>query len=243
MEAAVVTGGGRGLGAAICRHLGKRGYLVFVGHRQYAGDAEGVVADIRRDGGQAELLSIDVSRGPSVDEAFETVRARDEPLALLVNNAGITRDGWFVMSTEADWNDIIDVNLHGAARCTRAAARNMMTRRAGAIVHIGSLAGLRASPGQASYSASKAALVGLTKTSAAELGRYGIRVNLVAAGFIDAGLTKRTPAEALADRQAAIPLGRLGHAEEVAQAVGFLASSEASYVTGAVLPVDGGLSA
>lgn len=242
MSLAIVTGGGRGLGAAMCRRLAKDGFHVLIGHR-HTSDAEALVDTIRSSGGRADLLPLDVRSPDAVKEAFLQVDERDTPLGVLVNNAGVNRDGWMAMSSEADWAEVLEVNVQGTARCSRAAARLMMRRRAGVILNIGSVAGLRASAGQACYATSKAALTGLTQSLASEWGRYGIRVNTVAAGFIDVGMTKRVPPDLVRSRLEHIPMKRLGRAEEVSSAVAFLCSEAASYITGAVLPVDGGLSA
>jgi 3-oxoacyl-[acyl-carrier protein] reductase len=235
-----VTGASRGIGAAIARALAGDGWAVGVNYRTDRDRAEGVVAEIERDGGRAVAVGADVAHPGAADELFEALESHYGANVLaLVNNAGINRDDLTPSVRDEDWSAVIETDLSAAFRLTRRALGPMLRARSGRIVNISSVAGLRASPGQSGYSAAKAGLIALTKTSAVEVARRGITINAVAPGFIKTEMTEGVPDELLA----AVPARRLGSPEEVAACVRFLASDDASYVTGAVLTVDGGLAA
>jgi len=237
---ALVTGASRGIGAAIARTLAADGWPVGVNYRSERERADQVVEEIERDGGQAIAIGADVSDQAAPDELFGALESRFErPVLALVNNAGISRDDLAPSLGDEEWSAVIDTNLTAAFRLTRRALKAMLRARAGRIVNISSVVGLRANPGQANYAAAKAGLLALTKTVAVEVARRGITVNAVAPGWIDTGMT----AEVSKDLLAAVPARRAGTPEEVAACVRFLASEQASYVTGAVLTVDGGLAA
>lgn len=237
----LVTGSSRGLGREIAVAFGAAGARVGVTYRTRAADAGETAELVRAAGGRAVTLEIDVRDGEAVASAFEAFSA-DAPLDALVNNAAQVRDHPFLTLSPAEWDAVIDANLGGTYRCCRAAAPGMMARGDGAIVNVASVAGLRASPGQTNYSASKAGVLGLTRTLAAELAPYGVRVNAVAPGILSTGMGARMDhenAEALVRR---VPAGRPGEGREVADAVLFLASAQSTYVVGQCLVVDGGLS-
>jgi 3-oxoacyl-[acyl-carrier protein] reductase len=237
---ALVTGASRGIGAAIARALAGDGWRVGVNYRTDRSGAESVVSEIERSGGQAVVLEADVSGRGAADELFGALESHfDAPVLALVNNAGITRDDLTPSLGDEEWDTVLETNLTAAFRLTRRALRPMIRARSGRIVNISSIAGLRANPGQANYSAAKAGLIALTKTSAVEVARRGVTVNAVAPGLIDTEFI----GGASKDLLGAIPARRLGTPEEVAACVRFLTSDEASYVTGAVLTVDGGLAA
>ena len=229
---ALVTGGSRGIGRAIAVELGKAGASVVVGYRSGAEEAEAVAKEI---GGRA--VQADVS---SPDEARALVEGAGD-LDILVNNAGLTRDGVLARMTDDDWRSVIDTNLSSVFYTCRAASRGMMKRRAGSIVNVSSIVGLRGNWGQTNYAASKAGVIGFTKSLARELGSRGVRANVVAPGYINTRLTDVLPQEARDAMLANTPLGKLGDPEDVAGAVRFLCSDEASFITGEVLLVDGGL--
>ena len=229
---ALVTGGSRGIGRAIAVELARAGAEVVVGYRSAAEEAEQVATEI---GGRAVQADLSVP-----EEAAGLVEAAGD-IDILVNNAGLTRDGLIARMSDEDWRTVIDTNLGGAFATCRAAARGMMKRRSGSIVNLTSVVGLHGNPGQTNYAASKAGLIGLTKALARELATRGVRVNAIAPGYIDTALTGVLPD---AVREAILgntPLGRLGTPEDVAGAVRFLCSDEASFITGEVLLVDGGL--
>jgi 3-oxoacyl-[acyl-carrier protein] reductase len=237
---ALVTGASRGIGAAIARALARDGWPVGVNYRADRDGAEAVVAEIERDGGQAVALAADVADPAAPERLFEALESRYEaPVLVLVNNAGISRDDLTPSLGDAEWAAVIDTNLTAAFRLTRRALKQMLRVRSGRIVNISSVVALRANPGQANYAAAKAGLIALTKTAAVEVARRGITVNAVAPGWIETDMT----AEVSKDLLAAVPARRAGTPEEVAACVRFLVSEEASYVTGAVLSVDGGLAA
>ena len=237
---ALVTGASRGIGAAIARALARDGWPVGVNYRSDREGAEAVVAQIEADGGRAVALAADVADRATPDELFEALESQfDGPVLVLVNNAGISRDDLTPSLGDAEWDAVIDTDLSAAFRLTRRALKPMLRARAGRIVNISSVVGLRANPGQANYAAAKAGLIALTKTAAVEVARRGVTVNAVAPGWIDTEMT----ADVSKDLLAAVPARRAGTPEEVAACVRFLASEEASYVTGAVLTVDGGLAA
>jgi 3-oxoacyl-[acyl-carrier protein] reductase len=237
-QVALVTGGSRGIGAAVCAELGRAGAEVVVNYTANAEAAEGVCAAI---GGSAHAVRGDVSTMEGATGLVEQVESEIGPIAILVNNAGITRDNLIMKLAEEDWRSVIDTNLGGAFFTCRAVARPMLKRRAGAIVNMSSVVGVHGNAGQTNYAASKAGLIGLTKSLAKELGGRGIRVNAVAPGYISTELTDALPEPAREAILKSTPLGRLGTTDDVARAVRFLVSDAAAFVTGHVLAVDGGL--
>jgi 3-oxoacyl-[acyl-carrier protein] reductase len=237
---ALVTGGSRGIGAAIARGLAADGWPVGVNYRSGADAAAQVVAAIEDAGGRAVALEGDVSDAQTPDRLFDAAQeAFDEPVLALVNNAGITRDDLSPSLGDEEWDAVINTDLTGAFRMTRRALKPMMRARTGRIVNIASVVALRANPGQSNYAAAKAGLIAFTKTAAVEVARRGITINAVAPGWIETDMTADVDT-ALLD---AVPARRAGTPEEVAACVRFLVSEQASYVTGAVLSVDGGLAA
>jgi 3-oxoacyl-[acyl-carrier protein] reductase len=237
---ALVTGASRGIGAAIARGLAADGWRVGVNFRAGREAAQAVVAEIEAAGGRAVAVPGDVSDPNAPDAVFESLETHfDAPVLALVNNAGISRDDLTPSLGDAEWAEVLDTNLTGAFRMTRRALRPMLRARAGRIVNIASVVALRANPGQSNYAAAKAGLIALTRTSAVEVARRGITVNAVAPGWIDTDMTAGVDPALLS----AVPARRAGTPEEVAACVRFLASPAAGYVTGAVLSVDGGLSA
>ncbi len=229
---ALVTGGSRGIGRAIAVELANAGAQVVVGYRSGAEEAEQVVAEI---GGRA--VQADVS---DPEQAARLVEEAGD-IDILVNNAGLTRDGLIARMSDDDWRTVIDTNLGGVFATCRAAARGMMKRRAGAIVNLSSVVGVHGNPGQTNYAASKAGIIGFTKALARELATRNVRVNAVAPGYIETALTDVLPEAVREHLLGATPLARLGVPADVAGAVRFLCSDEASFITGEVLLVDGGL--
>ena len=231
-KTALVTGGSRGIGRSIALELGRAGASVVVGYRGGKDEAEAVAAEV---GGRA--IQADVA---DPDAAKALVEAAGD-LDILVNNAGITRDGLLARMPDEDWRDVIETNLSAMFYTCRAVARPMMKKRGGSIVNISSIVGVHGNPGQTNYAAAKAGIIGFTKSLARELGSRGVRANVVAPGYVSTQLTDVLPDEAKAAMLAATPLGRLGDPEDIAGAVRFLCSDAASFITGEVLLVDGGL--
>jgi 3-oxoacyl-[acyl-carrier protein] reductase len=231
-KTALVTGGSRGIGRAIALELARAGADVTLSYRSGKEEAERVASEA---GGRA--VAADVS---DAEQAKALVEAAGE-LDILVNNAGVTRDGLLARMSDEDWRVVIETNLSGTFHTCRAAARGMMKRRAGAIVNVSSIVGVHGNPGQTNYSASKAGIIGFTKALARELGNRGVRANVVAPGYVDTRLTQVIADEMKELMLGNTPLGRFGQPEDVAGAVRFLCSDAASFITGEVLLVDGGL--
>lgn len=239
-KTALITGATGGLGEAVARRLAAAGaYVALVVRRADRGDA--LLAELKAAGGDGEVVPLDLADEAAVRAAVRRLSSARGGIDVFVSCAGLTRDEWFVTSAPEDWRAMLDVNLIATLQVTRAVARGMMARNRGAIVLVGSVVSIGASPGQSIYAATKGALTSFARTLAVELAPKGIRVNSVLPGIIDAGMTRRVPKAHLEPRTARIPLARMGRAEEIAEAVLFLASDASSYIVGQALVVDGGL--
>jgi 3-oxoacyl-[acyl-carrier protein] reductase len=237
---AFVTGASRGIGRAIALTLSRAGFDIVVASPEVENN-EAVAAEIRAGNGEAMTLDFDVTSADSVKAGVAKALADKSRIDVLVNNAGITRDGLAVRMKPADWDLVLRINLQGAFLCAQQVLPSMMRARWGRIVNIASVVGQAGAPGQANYAASKAGLIGLTKALAQEMASRNITVNAVAPGYISTDMTKVLPDEVKQKILAAVPLGRMGMPEDVAAAVKFLASEDASYITGQVLAVNGGM--
>ena len=238
---ALVTGGSRGIGKAVCLELARQGANVAVNYAGRAQAAEEVAAACRELGVEAFAVQADVADAAAVDAMVKEVAARFGRVDILVNNAGITRDKLALQMKEEDFDAVLDTNLKGAFLCMKAVYRPMMKQRYGRIINLSSVVGLRGNAGQANYAASKAGLIGMSKSIAKELASRGVTVNLVAPGFIDTDMTAALPEAAREALLKSIPMARLGQPEDVARAVAFFAAEESGYITGQVLCVDGGM--
>ena len=238
---AVITGSSRGIGRAIAKELALRGAAVVVNYLSSSAAADEVVADIKSAGGQAHAHQADVSDFQAAQELIKFTIDTFEGLDILVNNAGITRDKLIMMMSEEDWDIVQDTNLKSTFNCSKAAVRHMMRKRYGRIINITSIAGQMGNPGQTNYSASKAGQIGFTKALAREVGSRNITVNAIAAGYVETDIWTGVPEEAKQAILSMVPLGRKGESQEIADAVAFLASDQAAYITGQVLGIDGGM--
>lgn len=238
---ALITGASRGIGRAIASRLAQDGLAVVINYARSEAAAREVVEMVAAAGGRASSVQADVADFSQAGAMVERVVAEYGRLDVLVNNAGITRDGLLMRMSEEDWDAVLDTNLKGAYSCTRAALRAMLKRRHGRIINISSVAGLMGNAGQANYSASKAGLLGFTRAVAREVAGRNVTVNAVAPGYIETEIWSGVPEAAKAEFVKLIPMGRTGLPEEVAQVVSFLASDASSYMTGQVLCVDGGM--
>ncbi len=240
-KVAIVTGSGRGIGRTIALKLAERNISVVINDVGDPAPAHEVVAQITSLGGKAMHAMADISKADEVEGLINATLSAWQRIDILVNNAGITRDQLLMRMSDEDWDRVMTINVKGAFLCTRAAIRPMMRQRWGRIVNISSVAGIIGNAGQANYSASKAGLIGLTKTTAREVASRGITANAVAPGLIESDMTRKLPDNIKAELIKQVPLGYMGTADDVASAVAFLCSEEARYITGQVIKVDGGL--
>ena len=240
MKTALVTGGSRGIGRAICIKMAEMGYHVLVNYQSNQQAAEETLEEVKKKGSSGELLMFDVSDENQVQTVLGgwIESHKETAIEILVNNAGIKNDTLMMWMTTKQWKDVLNTSVDGFFHVTKLVVQGMLVKKYGRIVNVVSLSGLKGMPGQANYSAAKAAVIGATKALAQEVGRRNITVNAVAPGFIRTDMTKEIDEKSF---KALIPVARFGNPEEVAEAVGFLASEKASYITGAVLNVNGGL--
>ncbi len=238
---AIVTGGSRGIGRGIALELAKRGATLIINYNANADAAHEVVEQIKADGGQAMAFQADVSTEEGANNLIKAANDAYGKLDILVNNAGVTRDNVIMLMKADDFDTVIQTNLRSTWLCSKAAVRGMMRKRYGRVVNITSISGVHGNAGQTNYSASKAGIIGLTKALAQEVASRGITVNAVAPGFVLTDLTKDLPEDITNRLDSLIPLGRWGEIQDVANATAFLASEDASYITGHVLVVDGGM--
>ena len=240
-KVAIVTGGGRGIGREVALQLAADGADVMTVVGKNLDQAQEVSKQITKRGRKSSPYQVDVANVSAVDEAFSQIIGEYGKVDILVNNAGITRDGLLIRMKDQDWDDVLGVNLKGAFNCARAAAKSMIKNRYGRMINMTSVVGLIGNPGQVNYSASKAGLIGLTKSLAKELASRNITVNAVAPGFIETAMSAEILEKNSEAALAQIPAGRFGSSEEVASLVSFLVGEEASYITGQVIAIDGGL--
>lgn len=240
-EIALVTGGSRGIGRACAVALAKAGAEVIINYVSSPERAKSVCDEISAEGGKASAVKFDIGNVKETQEAIDGILKEKKKITILVNNAGITRDGLMMRYSAEDWDQVLQTNLKGAFIASQAVIRPMMKERRGSIIHMSSIVGITGNAGQAAYCAAKAGLIGLTKSMAKELASRNIRVNAVAPGYIQTDMTDQLTPEQKEGILKEIPLGRVGTPEEIAQAVLYLASSASSYVTGQVVVVDGGM--
>lgn len=240
MKYALITGASRGLGKAIAIRLAKDGFAVVINYQSNKEAAEDTLKQVREAGGVGELLPFDVSDPQAIENALESWKNShpDEYISVLVNNAGIRQDNLIIFMQDEQWNRVLDTTLNGFFYITRRLLKDMLTHRSGRIINMASLSGLKGMPGQANYSAAKAALIGATKALAQEVAARKVTVNAIAPGFISTDMTKELNE---AELKKLVPLGRFGKPEEVAALTAFLASDEAGYITGQVISINGGL--
>ena len=240
MKTALITGGSRGIGRAIALELGKSCYVA-VGYTSSKDSAEEVVGEIVKSGGEATAIQIDVTSSESIENAFTIIEKELNGVDILVNNAGITKDNILPRIKEDDWNDVINTNLTGSFKTSQRAIKHMMKNKWGRIVFISSIVGIVGNQGQANYAASKAGLIGLSKSIAKEMGSRSITSNVVAPGYIDTDMTAFLTDEQKDNIIEQLSIKRIGKPEDVANIVSFLSSEESEYITGQVIPVDGGI--
>ena len=238
---AVVTGASRGIGRAIALELAKTGAFVIINYNGSAEKAEEVKAQIEAEGGEAETMQCNVADFAACEAFFEEIVKKYGRVDILINNAGVTKDGLLMRMSEEDFVKVVDINLKGTFNCIRHVSRQMIKQRGGRIISLASVVGISGNAGQANYAASKAGIIGLTKSAAKELASRGITVNAIAPGFIRTDMTDVLSDKVKEDIAGKIPMGTFGNPEDVAKAAAFLASDGAGYITGQVLSVDGGM--
>lgn len=241
LKIALVTGASRGIGSAIAKGLAKAGYYVIVNYARSSAAAEEVLKDIEAQGGQGMISQCDIADYSAVEAMVKTISKEVGTIDLLVNNAGITKDQLMLRMTEEDFSSVIDINLKGTFNCTKAVTRSMFKARQGNIINISSVIGVIGNVGQVNYAASKAGVIGMTKSLAREYAARNIRVNAIAPGFIESDMTDALSEDVKKSIMDKVPLNKLGQPEDVANLVEFLASEKARYITGQVLAVDGGM--
>jgi 3-oxoacyl-[acyl-carrier protein] reductase len=237
-KVALITGASKGIGQAICVELAKSGYRIVVNYKSDEKGAVNTLAMVRKEGSEGNIMQFDVSNFDETQRAVDDIIKQNGSIDALVNNAGITADGLFIMMPRKDWHAVIDISLSGFYNVTKPVLEKMIRLKSGAIVSIASVAALLGNRGQANYSAAKAGLIGASRSVASEVARLGIRVNVVAPGLIQTDMIKDAPVENI---KAIIPMARIGKPQEVARVVRFLCSEDASYVTGQVISVNGGM--
>lgn len=237
----IVTGGGRGIGAAICRSFANEGDTVVVNYNRSGLDAEKLLSELSRSKGQVVLQKADISNFAEAKQMIDNTMKSFNKIDVLVNNAGITRDGFLMLMSEEDWQTVMDVNLKGVFNCSRAACEHMISQKGGSIVNMASLSGITGLAGQTNYAASKGGVIAFTKALAKELAPFGVRVNAVAPGIIETEMIDELSDDAKKRFLDTIPMKRFGSPEEVASVVRFLSSDDASYITGETLSISGGL--
>ena len=240
MQYALVTGGSRGIGRAVCLKLAEMGYTVLINYNTNTAAAEQTKSLIEAAGGKAELMAFDVADGEAADSVLTAWQENhpDDYIGVLVNNAGIRRDNTLVFMQNEEWHSVMDTTMNGFFYITRRVIKDMLIKRWGRVINIASLSGIKGTAGQTNYSAAKAALIGASKALALEAAPRKVTVNVVAPGFIDSDMTKDLPKDEL---KKLVPMGRFGSAEEVADLVAFLASDKAAYITGEVISINGGI--
>lgn len=240
-KTAVVTGGSRGIGRTVSLRLAEMGCMVYVNYVSRSDAAEETVAQIRKNGGRGEIIQFDVADFDQTQNAFKSIISASGSIDILINNAGITRDGLVARMKESDWDSVLDTNLKGVFACAKAAVKPMMKNRWGRIVNISSIVGFSGNAGQVNYAAAKAGMLGLTKSLAREFASRKITVNCVAPGYIVTEMTNHLTDSVKEKMLGEIPMGTLGEAEDIAAAVSYLVSEEAGYVTGQTIHVNGGM--
>ena len=240
MQYALVTGGSRGIGRAVCLKLAEMGYTVLINYNTNTAAAEQTKSLIEAAGGKAELMAFDVADGEAADSVLTAWQENhpDDYIGVLVNNAGIRRDNTLVFMQNEEWHSVMDTTMNGFFSITRRVIKDMLIKRWGRVINIASLSGIKGMAGQTNYSAAKAALIGASKALALEAAPRKVTVNVVAPGFIDSDMTKDLPKDEL---KKLVPMGRFGSADEVADLVAFLASDKAAYITGEIISINGGI--